>query len=398
MSGENDFTTSIDRTGTASAKWLDRPAEGTAADTIPLSVADMELAVAPAIRAALHEAVDHGIYGYTLPDAEYFSTVTGWLSRRWGAEVDPAHIRVTPGVVPALRLAIRSLTEPDASILIQTPVYYPFRAVIEAAGRRVVENPLTRADDGTYAMDFDQLERVCVDEKPALMILCSPHNPVGRVWTSEELTRLRTICSEHDVIVVADEIHGDLIVGEKPFTSLLTLPGMERDTVVCTAPSKTFNLAGLMTSNIIIPDDSLRDRYSALMHQEGLFSIPYFGRVATMAAYTDGEGWLEDLLAHIRVNERVLREGLGRALPRLVFSPLEGTYLPWSDWRAYFDDAADLKRFMLHEAGVVLDEGHIFGNGGAGFERFNIAVPTSVLEDAVGRIVTAAEARGITGA
>ena len=393
-----DFDTQINRRNTASEKWefvqygenLDRTRpteEFFGKDSIlPMWVADMDFACPPAVIQALQDRAGHPIYGYTDKTDSYFNAVTGWMQRRHGWTVSPDWIVTTPGVVPALNLLVRTFVRPGEKVLVQTPVYYPFYGAIANNSAEIVRNPLFLEDE-QYRMDFEDLEKKCADPAVTMVILSNPHNPVGRVWSREELTRFGEICLRHDVLVVADEIHGDLIMPGNQFTPFGTLPpALAGKAVVCTAPSKTFNLAGLQTSNIIIPDRETRERFEHTLVATGLFGLNPFGKTALEAAYTRGEEWLEELLEYLASNLDYIESFVARELPSLSVIRPEGTYLVWLDCRRLGLRRQELRELMFDRARVYFDEGFIFGPEGDGFERINIACPRSILVEAMNRI------------
>lgn len=393
-----DFTSRIDRSATGSTKWDARPSTTSSAGYTPLSIADMEVHVAPCIEHAICKAAHHGIYGYTDSDDIYRDAVVGWMRTRHQWDVQPSWIATTPGVIVALKLAIRAFTLPGDKVIVQPPVYYPFLGSVLQSGCTPTENPLVLEADGHYHMDLTDLEQKASDPHAKLLLLCSPHNPVGRVWGREELEDVAAICLEHGVVVVSDEIHGDIILGGgSPFISMGTLAEKyAANCIICTAPSKTFNLAGLANSNIIIPGDALRNTFVEEAKRTVPYGIPYFSRAATIAAYTQGAPWLVALLDLIRTNYELLTRTLGEHFPQVVRIPLEGTYLAWSDWRALGMDSRELEHFMVEEAGLVLDQGTIFGTGGSGFTRWNLAAPTTVVEESLERLIRAGMRRGLT--
>jgi len=317
------------------------------------------------------------------------------MARRQGWRVDPTWIVSTPGVIPALNLLVRTLVSPGDKVLIQRPVYYPFFGAIRNNGGQIVSSALVLRD-GRYEMDFDDFETQAADPATSLFILCSPHNPVGRVWTRQELARIGEICLRHGVVVLADEIHGDLIYRGVEFTPLAALGDEVADNaVICTAPSKTFNLAGLHTSNIIVPNAGLRTRFERTLNACGLgrWASP-FGMLACEVAYREGEPWLNQALAYIEANLELLAGFVGDRMPGVQLIRPEGTYLVWLDFRELGLSPADLRRLMLEQSRVFPDEGSIFGPEGDGFERLNIACPRSILNEALTRIARAVEALG----
>lgn len=384
-----DFTTPIDRRGSGAAKYGPHP-KFPDADVLPFWVADMDFAVAPAIRDALQAKLDHGIFGYEGASDAYRAAVTGWFARRFGWRPDPKHITTTPGVVFAVATAIRAFTEPGDAVLIQNPVYFPFAGLVKNNGRTLVETTLVLRD-GHYAIDFAEFERQIEANDVKLFVLCSPHNPTGRVWTREELSRMAEICAAHGVIVFADEIHCDFVYPghtHTPFASLS--PEAAAIAAVGTAPSKTFNLAGLQGSNIFIADDTLRRRYQAELAAQGYGAPNNLAMAATVAAYNEGEPWLAALLAHLAGNIAALREALADTPIRLI-EP-EGTYLMWLDCRALNLTNDALEAFFVKDAGLWLNAGITFGSAGAGFMRMNLACPRATLDAGLKRL-TAALAR-----
>lgn len=393
-----NFDQLISRQGTHSVKWEFKqagnpPMQLVPSDdcfgekrVLPMWVADMDFPSPAPVVEALQARAAHGIFGYTVPTTSYFAAVTDWLQRRHGWTVAPEWICPTPGVVPAINMLVRTFTEPGDKVLIQSPVYYPFNAAILNNQRVVVNNPLHYAD-GRYTLDFADLAAKAQDPLVKLIILCNPHNPVGRVWTPAELQRLGEICLENNVLVVADEIHGDLVYPGETFTPLASLsPALAANAITCTAPSKTFNLAGLHASNIIIPAEARRLQYQHTLRCNGLLGIGVFGVVALEAAYTHGEEWLTQMLTYLAGNLAFLEDYVARHLPGITVVHPEGTYLVWLDCRALGLNKEELQHLMYAEAGVYLDEGYIFGPEGEGFERLNIACPRALLAEALERI------------
>jgi cystathionine beta-lyase len=400
-----DFDREISRRGTSAVKWefiqegpdllqWEHTDEFFGPDRIlPMWVADMDFRSPEPVVTALVARAEHGIYGYTEKSDGYYQSVVGWMKRRHGWRVAPEWICTTPGVVPALNMLVRTFLSPGEKVLIQRPVYYPFFSAIENNGGEIVSNSLV-LDNGRYGMDFDDLEVKAQDPQVKMAILCSPHNPVGRVWTREELSRFGDICLRNNVLVVSDEIHGDLIYKGYAFTTFASISkDIAQSAVICTAPSKTFNMAGLQTSNIIIPNADLRAQFEKTLQSNGLFGISVLGIVATEAAYNHGEEWLEQVLDYIEVNLRYLDEYVRDNIPQISVIPPEGTYLVWLDCRRLGLGKWDLKHLMLKEARVYLDEGFIFGPEGEGFERINIACPRSILGEALERICNAIQRR-----
>ena len=393
-----DYNAEIDRRGTYSIKWEfvhdgDQMKYGDHADLkhgkerlLPMWVADMDFPAPPAVIEALKKRAEHGIFGYTMPADGYYEAVINWMAQRYGYTVERDWIVLAPGVVPAVNMMVQAFIAPGEKVLVQQPVYYPFFDAIKNNGGMIVSNPLVY-ENGRYHMDFDDLAEKTSDPAVTLAILCSPHNPVGRVWTAEELTRFGNICLENDVLIISDEIHCDLIYDGFTFTPFAGISGtFAQQSIICTAPSKTFNLAGLKTSNIIIPNPDLRKRFIRSLTRNGLKGANAFGIVATETAYSHGEAWLADTMTFIESNYRFMAAYMAEHLPRLKIIPPEGTYLVWVDYRALGLDSASRKKLLMQEARIFLDEGELFGPEGEGFERFNIACPRSILEEALERI------------
>jgi cystathionine beta-lyase len=359
------------------------PAKG----IVPLSVADMEFVEAPEIVEALRSFASDAVFGYTEPTDSYYDACISWQTRRHGWTPSRDWMVLSPGVVPALFNAVKCLTEPGDAIIIQPPVYYPFRWAAERTGRDVIENPLILDGDNRYLIDFDDLAEKAADPQARMLILCSPHNPVGRVWDREELRRLVDICLENDVFIVSDEIHDGLIMPGYHHTTLMNVmtPDEWDRCMVCTAPSKTFNLAGCQCSNIFIPSGDVRERFEHGFGMSAIESLNCFSYVACTAAYESCDAWLDELIDVIWTNHELVADRLSSFRPEATVFDLEGTYLQWVDLRCLGLDADRLESLM-HEADLYLDEGHLFGREGDGFERINLACPTSVIEESLDRL------------
>lgn len=377
-----DFDTVIDRRNSGSMKWDTNPD----ATILPMWVADMDFPGPPEVIEAVRKRAEAGVFGYTVPSGGYYEAVVAWLKRRHHFDIQTEWIKFGPGVVPALNMLMRAYTDPGDKVIIQMPVYYPFFISIKNNHREILDNPL-KFIDGRYEMDFDDLERKARDPRAKVMILCSPHNPVGRVWTKEELTRLGEICLRNNVIVLSDEIHNDLILRGHHHTVFATISDdFARNSVVCVAPSKTFNMAGLQTSSIIIPDEKLRTLYTDVLESNFMRRPNLFGVVALEAAYRHGEAWLEALLSYLQDNLDFMTDFIARNIPEIKIIQPEGTYLVWMDFRALGMKGKELENFMLNKAKLWLDEGYIFGDAGDGFERINIACPRATLAEALSRL------------
>lgn len=386
-----DFDRIIDRTGTNSEKWdcVKRYFPNAKEDALPLWVADMDFACAKPIQEALHARIDKEIYGYTDPDdRDYKEAVHGWFQRRFDWDLDIEDIVYSPGVVPALSYLIQILSKEGQGIILQEPVYHPFARTIQFLGREPLRNQLVNAD-GIYEIDFVDLEHKMQDANTAGMILCSPHNPVGRVWREDELKRIVELAVSYDKWIISDEIHCDIVRNNQTHIPLMKLcPEAQDRIIVCTAPSKSFNLAGLKNSNIIIHNPEYKKLWKKeIMEKQCIHEPNGFSHVATIAAYRDSEDWLDQVNAYIDANIAYASEMLSQQLPKAIVSPCEGTYLMWVDMRAYCKNEKELEERMQKEAGVLLDEGYIFGASGAGFERINCACPRNILQDALERII-----------
>lgn len=350
---------------------------------ISFSVAEMRLNLAPAIQEGMHRCVDIGCFGYAPPEKErYDRAVQNWMERRHGWKVDMSWCCQTTGVVTAMGIAIRALTQPGDGVIVQTPVYPPFTGSIQNNGRTVIENPL-KCENGVYTMDFDDLEKKAPHAK--MLMLCSPHNPVGRVWTRDELRRLGEICKKHDLYVLSDEIHFDLDYQHGHTVFSLACPELADRSIICTAPSKTFNLAGNALSNIFIENPELREKFQADQNVHCGHFLGTFAYAAATAAYEGAEGWLDALLPHLLRNRQVLMERLTAMIPGAVFSPLEGTYLQWIDLGCLGLSQKELMD-KLSAAQVFVNDGASFGTGGEGHIRFNLACPTRSIEEAMDRL------------
>jgi cysteine-S-conjugate beta-lyase len=381
-----DFDTVIDRTKSSSVKWSFRKERTGIPDVIPMWIADMDYACAPEIVDALRKRVEFPIYGYTDRTDGYYKGLINWMKKRHGwHEVKQEWIIFTPGVVAGFNFAVQAYSHPGDKIIVQPPCYYPFFDAIINNGRRIVENPL-KIVDGNYVMDYDDLEKK-IDGRTKMIILCSPHNPVGRVWKKSELEALVDVCERKDIIILSDEIHNDLILGETKHTPTINISeeAMQR-TATLVAPSKTFNLAGLITSSAVIPNKKLRDTYANVTENNRTKNTNIFGIVAQEAAYAKGEPWLEELLIYLRGNFQYLDDFVKKRIPKLKVYPLEGTYLAWVDCSNLGMNDKSLNEFMLKKAKLWLDEGILFGYGGSMFMRFNIACPRSVLMEALKRL------------
>lgn len=380
------FDEVINRYDTDSIKYDFAKKRGMPEGVLPLWVADMDFRVPPCIIEALTEKSTYGIFGYSESRDDYFDVLSSWFARRHGWEIKPEWLVKTPGVVNAICTAVRAFTEKCDGVIIQQPVYYPFANAVTSNERKLVVNEL-KYSEGTYSIDFKDFEDKIISNKVKLFILCNPHNPVGRVWTREELERMGDICALHSVIIVSDEIHEDFIYPGHRHTILASLkPEYSRLTVTCTAPSKTFNIAGLQVSNVFIENSELMEKFRAEMARSGILGVNIMGITACKAAYKYGDSWLEELKKYLRSNLDFLRGFLNERLPQIHLVEPEGTYLVWLDFRQLGMDDNKLKNLIVDRAGLWLDDGPMFGKGGEGFQRINIACPRSVLEEALSRL------------
>jgi cystathionine beta-lyase len=377
-----DFDTIIDRSLHNSLKWTTMRRITGFDDLSPFWVADMDFACPPEVVETLKERATHPIYGYIVPSEGYHKGLINWMERRHGWKgIEKEWILWTPGVVAGFSIAMQVYSHPGDKVIIQPPVYHLFERQILGTGRQIVENPL-KIVDGYYEMDFEDLKEK-IDERTKMILLCSPHNPVGRVWKREELQELADICREKDILIISDEIHHDLIIGEIKHTPTATLSedAMQR-TVTLVSPSKTFNLAGLTNANAIIPNKKLREDYMAhLRKSSGHNNI--FGMIAQDAAYNKGEAWLESLIEYLQGNYNYLDNFISEKLPGFKLYPLEGSYLAWIDCSSLGFDDEELNKFMIEEAKLWLSKGAQFGTGGSKFMRVNLACPRSVLKKAL---------------
>lgn len=384
-----DFDTPIDRTHTWSIKHDFKKENGKADDILPLWVADMDFRSPDSVVEALKKAVDHGIFGYSRADESYFDAVAAWYQKRHHLTLQPEWMTCTPGIVFALSIAVRAFTQEGDAVLIQPPVYHPFSRAILRNKRTLVENPLV-LKDGHYEMDLEELEQKVLDEHVKLMILCNPHNPVGRVWTREELTALADICLRHHVYVISDEIHGDFVWQgheQTPYASISEEACLH--SMMCTAPSKTFNLAGMATSNLFIPDPEMRRKFRSELLDVGQENMNRLGLFACRAAYEGGGEWLDQLIGYLAGNLALVRDFCKNRVPQIQLVEPEGTYLAWLDCRELGMTDDELMAFFSNEAKVWLDPGTHSGEQGSGFMRFNLGSSRSVIAQALDQIEAA---------
>ncbi|HHU77374.1 MAG TPA: pyridoxal phosphate-dependent aminotransferase [Clostridiales bacterium] len=377
-----NFDEPIDRKDTLSIKY-DFHRERMPENVIPLWVADMDFRTVPAVIEALEKAVLHGIYGYSSAKEEYYEAVSSWFRSRFDWNPDSSWLIITSGVVYAIATAVRTFTNEGDAIIIQPPVYHPFSRYVLINNRKLVTNPLI-LKNGRYEIDFDDFERKIRQERVKMFILCSPHNPVGRVWTREELIRLGDICVKYGVLVISDEIHSDFTYYGKKHTVFGSLkPEFRESSIICTAPTKTFNLAGLQVSNIFIANKKLRDDYLAEISRSASGHVGTMGLIACQAAYAHGAEWLDALKKYLEGNIEFVRSFLSARLPKIKLIEPQGTYLLWLDFRQLNMSEEEREEFLIQKAGIWLSKGTIFGREGTGFERMNIASPRLILKKAL---------------
>lgn len=381
-----DFDIVIDRRNTKCLKYDFAKRKGMPEDILPLWIADMDFKTSSFIQDALEKQAKHGIFGYSEVQEEYFETVKSWMKEHYDWEVNRRWLVKTPGIVFALAMAVKSLTEAGDGVLIQLPVYYPFREVIEDNGRKVVSNTLFLGEDNRYHIDFEDFEKKIIDEKIKLFFLCNPHNPVGRVWSREELVRIGDICHKHHVFVVSDEIHADFTFQGKHHVFASLKKEFEEITITCTSPSKTFNLAGLQISNIFIANPKIKNVFRKQIYASGYSQLNIMGLVACEAAYKYGGTWYKAMFEYVRENIKYTKEFLKESIPSVKMINHEGTYLIWLDFRELGLSADEIEKLIINKAKLWLDSGRIFGESGIGFQRINVACPRIVLEEALKRI------------
>lgn len=381
-----DFDSVIERRNTRSLKYDFAAERGMSEDILPMWVADMDFKTSSYIEDALAERVREGVFGYSEVKTPYFETVRDWMVRRHGWQPQEAWLVKTPGVVTALAMAVKAYTEPGDAVLIQLPVYYPFAEVIEDNGRRVVSSTLYRGEDNRYHMDLADFEQKIVQNEVKLFLLCNPHNPVGRVWTREELIRLGDLCMKHNVIVVSDEIHEDFVFQGKHQVFAGLKKEYEDRCIVCTSPSKTFNLATMVLSNIFIPNRDLRKRFRKQLDAAGISQLGVMGLIACETAYSKGEEWYLAMHAYVRDNIAYVKNYVEQNLPGVRMTEHEGTYLVWLDFSGTGLSETELEDLIVNRAKLWLDGGTMFGECGKGFQRINVACPRSILKEAMRRL------------
>jgi cystathionine beta-lyase len=386
-----DFDRMVDRKNTASYKWDQLTALFGGEDVLPLWVADMDFACAQPIADAMKERAEAGVYGYTIRTDEWHDAIIGWYARRHDWTIAKESIVMCPSVVTSLSLAVELFSEPGAGVILQSPVYYPFYEVIRSNGRQVLKNALRVADNGLYEMDFDGLEQH-MKEGAKLLLLCNPHNPGGRVWTRAELERLAGLSEQYGVTVVSDEIHGDLVYAPNRYVPYATVnEAAAMSSITLLAPTKTFNIPGIQSSLIALNDPAKRVKLTNRIRALSLHMQNYFAHFATIAAYNDGDEWLDQLLPYLKANIDYAMAYLQEKAPMLRPMVPEGTYLLWVDARELGLNAKGMQQLMNAEAKVAFNEGSVFGDEGAGHVRINCACPRSILEEALQRFTGAIE-------
>ncbi|MDY5578000.1 MAG: MalY/PatB family protein [Lachnospiraceae bacterium] len=387
MSEKNlDFDTVIDRKNTNCLKYDFAKRRGLPENVLPLWVADMDFKISSYIQEAIQKQVEHGIFGYSEVQGEYFHILQSWMKRHYGWNVEEKWLIKTPGIVFALAMAVRAFTEKGDAVLIQQPVYYPFSEVILDNERKLVDSTLIQDETGRYHIDFIDFEEKIVNEKVKLFFLSNPHNPVGRVWSKEELEKIGDICFKHHVIVVSDEIHADFIFSGTHHVFANVKEEYKDITVTCTSPTKTFNIAGLQISNIFIPNPELKRKFRKQIDAAGYSQLNAVGLTACAAAYEHGDEWLSAVLKYIKENIDFTKQFFEEQLPEIKMNKPEGTYLVWLDCRDLHLSNEELENLVIHKAGLWLDSGAVFGEAGKGFQRINVACPRSILEQALTKL------------
>ena len=379
-----NFNKFINRRGTNSVKWDEEKEEG----IIPLWVADMDFPAAPAIRKAVEERAKHGVFGYAMVGDSYYEAIINWFKRRHNWEIERNSIIYTTGVIPAISATIKALAMPGENVLIQTPVYNCFYSCIRNQGMQILENPLRRKGN-TYVIDWQDFEAKCADEKTTLFLLCNPHNPVGRVWTNDELALMNAICMRHNVKVISDEIHCELIMPGYTFSPFAAVSSdCLKNSVICNSPTKNFNIAGLQIANIICDNKEWRRRIDRIINIFEVCDVNPFGPIALEAAYNESEEWLNQLIPYIAGNYALLKETFKKQLPNYGVMKLEGTYLVWVDIRKSGLNADELAEKLLRDGKVQVNSGMMYGKtAGEDYIRINIACPRAILQEGLNRIV-----------
>ncbi len=390
-----NFDEIIDRHGTDCLKYDFGPKRKGRDDLLPMWVADMDFRLPDEILEELRKRIDHGVFGYTDPLDGYFEAMNHWFSTRYGYTVEPEWVTLGAGLVYGIHISVQAFTAPGDGVMILQPVYYPFSEAIRNNGRRLVNCQL-HYEDGRYAIDFADMERKMREENVRALIFCSPHNPVGRVWTKDEITRVAELCLANDVVLMVDEIHCDFVYPGRTFFSCMQLEEKYRKNLALySSPGKTFNVAGLQSANIIIPDESLRAKYRRANRAAGYSQANIMGQAALKACYTRGAEWVDELVEYLYGNVRYASQFLAEHFPKARVVEPEGTYLLWVDFSGYGLSAEQLERLVVEDAKLWLDSGALFGDETALFERFNIACPRAVVRQALQQLKQAFEQNGL---
>lgn len=382
-----NFNEKVDRSKNHAAKWEEMGAKFGSNDLLPMWIADMDIKTAPEIVEAIKEKADQAIFGYVYRPASYYETAAAWCEKRFGYKIDPKTLIHSPGVVPSMNMLVKMLTKEDEKVLIQIPVYPPFAASVKTGKRTLVTNELIKDENGYYTIDFEDLEKKLSDEKVTLMILCNPHNPVGRVWKKEELQKIGDFCVKYNVRILADEIWRDLVLPGYTHTPIASLSReIENITITCFSPTKTFNIAGLQASFAVFPRE---EEWKAFDNELGEMDIKRnnpFSLVGFEAAYNHGEEWLSELLVHLEGNAQYVADFVKERLPEIKTVKPEGTYLMWLDFNGLNITPEEITDMLIKDAKVAMNDGASFGANGKGFARMNIACPRYMVEDAMARI------------
>ena len=382
-----NFNERIDRSENHSAKWAEMEMKFGRSDLIPMWVADMDIKAAPEIVESMKKKVEQEIFGYVYRPDSYYKTATEWLKKRFGYEISPSSLIHSLGVVPSMSILVKMLTKTTDKILIQTPVYPPFASAVKDNGRELVENPLIKDEKGYYTIDFEDLEKKLSLDEVKLLILCNPHNPVGRVWKKEELLKMGELCKKYNVRILADEIWRDLIMPGYKHTSMASLSkGIEDITITLFSPTKSFNLAGLQASFATFPRAEERKEFDNILGQMDVKRNNPFSLVAFETAYEKCEDWLEELILHIDGNMQYVVDFIAEKLPEIKVVKPEGTYLMWLDFNGTKIPQDKIQEFLINEAKVAMNDGGSFGSNGKGFARMNVACPRYMVEEAMERI------------
>jgi len=385
-----NFNEDYNRKNTSCVKWDLAEAYFQAKDLLPMWVADMDFKTPDFIVEAIKKRAAHEIYGYTIRPESYYSSLINWISDKHGWHIEKDWIIFSPGIVPAVNIAVMAYTQPGDKVIVQPPVYFPFFSAVQDNGRQLVYNQLN-LENGRYAMDFDDLENK-IDHRTRMIVISNPHNPGGSVWTKEELTRLGEICIKNNVLLISDEIHSDLVISPLQHTVAANISeNIAKVTISMMAPSKTFNLAGMATSSVIISNPQLRSAFQVMLDRVHVGMGNLFGMVASEAAYTHGKDWLDQMLKYVKGNLDFLEDYLKSYIPQVGMIRPEATYLVWLDFRELGLNKEELKKFILKKAKLGLNDGPVFGPGGEGFQRMNVACPRSIVVEAMERLKRAVD-------